>query len=61
MSPETEAHKKWMKENSKTFSVRVMRRTESDIFEYLEGKAPTEEFKKGIRLLIEKEKENKVE
>jgi hypothetical protein len=57
MSPETEAHKRWMRENTKIFSVRVMRRTEADIFEYLEGKTPADEFKKGIRLLIEKEKE----
>ena len=27
-------------------------------FEYLEGKTPADEFKKGIRLLIEKENEN---
>ena len=49
----SEAKQKWMKEHSKVYSVRVMNNTESDIVEYLEGKIPSEEFKKGIRILIE--------
>ena len=53
----SEAKQRWMKENSKVFGVRVMRNTEADIFEYLEGKTPAEEFKKGIRLLIEQERD----
>ena len=51
----SEAKQEWMKNNSKVYSVRVMKNTEQDIFEYLEGKIPGEEFKKGIRLLIQQE------
>jgi len=54
--PESKAKAQWMKENAKVFGVRVMRTTEQDIFDYLEGKQPSTEFKKGIRLLIEQEK-----
>lgn len=32
-----------------------MRNTEPEIFEYLEGKVPAEEFKKGLRLLMAQE------
>ena len=56
---QSEAKQKWMKKNSKVFGVRVMRNTEGDIFDYLEGKEAATEFKRGIRLLIEKEKEGK--
>ena len=56
---QSEAKQEWMKNNSKMFGVRVMRNTEADIFEYLEGKVPSEEFKKGIRLLIAQEEAKK--
>ena len=56
MMSESEAKKNWMKENAKVFGVRVMRNTEQDIFDYLEGKQPSTEFKKGLRLLIAQEK-----
>lgn len=36
---ESEAQKRWMKENSMIFSVRIMRRTEADIVDFLEKKA----------------------
>ncbi len=49
----------WMKENSKVFGVRVMRTTEQDIFDYLEGKNASTEFKKGLRLLMEQENAEK--
>ena len=52
---QSEAKQTWMKNNSKNFCVRVMKNTEKDIFDYLEGKTPAEEFKKGIRLLIAQE------
>ena len=54
--PESEAKKRWMRENTKVYSVKVTKTTETDIIEYLEGKQPATEFKKGIRLLIEQEK-----
>ena len=33
---ESEAKKKWMKENSSSFSIRLMSRTEADIIDYLD-------------------------
>ena len=56
---QSQAKQDWMKENSKMYGVRVMKNTESDIFEYLQGKIPSEEFKKGIRLLIAQESAQK--
>ena len=56
--PDSEAKKQWMKENAKYYGVKVMKRTEPDIIEYLEGKSAATEFKRGIRLLIEMEKAN---
>ena len=53
---QSQAKQDWMKENSKMYGIRVMKNTEADIFEYLQSKTPSEEFKKGIRLLIEMEK-----
>lgn len=53
------AKSNWMKENSKVFGVRVMRTTEQDIFDYLEGKNAATEFKKGLRLLMEQENAEK--
>ncbi len=55
---QSQAKAEWMKKNSKMYGVRVMKNTEEDIFNYLEGKVPSTEFKRGIRLLIEMEKEN---
>ena len=54
---QSEAKQNWMKEKSKVFGVRVMRKTEQDIFDYLEGKEAATEFKRGLRLLIAQEKE----
>lgn len=55
---QSQAKAEWMKKNSKMYGVRVMKNTEEDIFNYLEGKVPSTEFKRGIRLLIELEKAN---
>ena len=35
--PDSEAKRKWMAKNSIVFSVKLMRRTEADIIEYLES------------------------
>ena len=40
---------KWMLENSKTFQVRVMKRTEPDLWDYLQGKQPAPLFKAALR------------
>lgn len=55
---QSQAKAEWMKKNSKFYGVRVMKNTEEDILNYLEGKVPSTEFKRGIRLLIELEKAN---
>ena len=34
--PESEAKKQWMKENSITFSIKLMKRTEGDIIEFID-------------------------
>ena len=45
----SEAKYRWMQENSKTFQVRVMKRTEADIWEYLQDKKPAPVFKAALR------------
>lgn len=35
--PDSEAKRKWMAKNAIVFSVKLMRRTEADIIEYLEA------------------------
>ena len=34
--PDSQAKRKWMKENSVNLTLKLMRRTETDIFDYLE-------------------------
>ena len=61
MAPEYESHKNWMKANSVMINARLMKSTDGDILEYLEGKQKQTEIKKGLRLLIAQEKEQKGE
>ena len=61
MAPEYESHKNWMKENSVMINARLLKSTDGDILEYLEGKQKQTEIKKGLRLLIAQEKEKKGE
>lgn len=56
MAPEYESHKKWMKENSVMINARLLKSTDADILEYLEGKNKQAEIKKGLRYLIAQEK-----
>ncbi len=35
--PDSEAKKKWMEKNTIVFSIKLMRRTEADIIEYLDA------------------------
>lgn len=53
---ETEAHKRWMKENSRIYSVRVMKNTEADIFEFLQGKEVATIIKIALREYMENHK-----
>jgi hypothetical protein len=56
VAPEYESHKKWMKENSVMINARLLKSTDADILEYLEGKNKQAEIKKGLRYLIAQEK-----
>lgn len=56
--PESEAHKRWHRENAVVFSTRLIKSTDKDILDYLEGKQKQTEVKRGLRLLIAQEKEN---
>ena len=54
---ESEAHKKWVKENTVFVGIRLQKNTDSDILEYLEGKQNQTEIKKALRFYIENNKE----
>ena len=48
--PDSEAKKAWMRENARQYTVKVMRRTEPDIIEFLERQEKaTTTIKKAIR------------
>lgn len=48
----SEAKQNWMKENSKVFGVRVMKNTEEDLWNYLQGKEASTLFKAALREYI---------
>lgn len=51
--PDSEAKKAWMKENSRYFAIKVMRRTEDDLLKFLERQGkPATAIKKAIREYI---------
>ena len=59
--PESEARKKWVKENSIIFSIKLMKRTEGDIIDFLDklgeqGVPRGTIFKKAIREYMENHK-----
>lgn len=54
----SEAKQNWMKENSKVFGVRVMKNTEPDIWEYLQGKEASTIFKLALREYMSNHKED---
>lgn len=55
--PESDARKEWTKKNTVHLGIKLQRSTDADILSYLEGKSTQAEIKRGLRLLIEKEKE----
>ena len=55
--PDSEAKKKWMKENSKLIPIKFMKRTESDILEYLEDKPTATVIKNALRYYMTHEEE----
>lgn len=54
----SEAKQNWMKENSKVFGVRVMKNTEPDIWEFLQGKEASTIFKLALREYMNNHKED---
>lgn len=58
---ESEARKKWLKENTVFIGIRLQKSTDADILQYLEGKQNQTEIKKALRLLIETERNMKGE
>ena len=56
--PDSEAKKTWMKDNSKMYSLKIMRRTESDILEFLQKQErPASTIKAAIREYMQNHKE----
>lgn len=53
---ESEAHKRWMRENSKIYGVRIMKNSEPDLWEFLQGKEASAIIKLALREYIENHK-----
>lgn len=54
---QSKAKQEWMKNNSKVFGVRVMKKSEPDLWEYLQGKEASTLFKAALREYMENHKE----
>ena len=54
---QSQAKADWMKENSKVFGIRVMKNTEQDIWDFLQGKNASEVFKKALREFMDNHKD----
>ena len=57
--PDSPSKKRWDAENTKIFSVKLFRKTEQDVIEYLEDRNKRETIVKAIRMLKESEREDK--
>lgn len=49
MMPDSEAKKRWMKENSKIVSFKLMNKSDADIIEYLSSRATATTIKAALR------------
>jgi len=54
---QSQAKADWMKANSKIYGVRVMKNTEKDLWDYLQGKEAATVFKAALREYIQNHKE----
>ena len=54
---QSEAKQKWLKENSKVFGVRVMKNTEQNLWDFLQGKEASAVFKAALREYMKNHKE----
>jgi len=59
MMAESDAHKKWVKENTVFVGIRLQKNTDKDIIDYLDGKQNQTEFKKAIRYYIKNYRKRK--
>ena len=57
--PDAPSKRKWDKENVVLISIKLMRKTDSDIIEYLNGKNKHNTICEAIRFYIEHHKEDK--
>ncbi len=55
---QSKAKADWMKENSKMYGVRVMKNTEKDIWDFLQGKEASKVIKAALREYMENHKED---
>ena len=55
---ESEAKKKWMKENTTFIGLKLNHNTDSDILEALQGKQKQTEIKRLLRIALQSEKQN---
>lgn len=55
MAGDSEAKKKWDKENVLFVTTKMFKTTDADILQFLEGKTRAEQIKKALRLLMAQE------
>ena len=55
--PDSEAKKKWMKENSKIVSFKMMNKSDKDIMDFLEGRPTATTIKAALREYMKTHKE----
>lgn len=55
--PESEAKKKWMKENTTFIGLKLNHNTDTDILEALQGKQKQTEIKRLLRIALQSEKQ----
>ena len=53
--PESEAKKKWQKENTVFIGVKLQKKTDAEILRFLEGKQKQTEIKKALKYYMEHE------
>ena len=54
---ESEAKKKWMKENTSFIGLKLNHKTDSDILDALQGKQKQTEIKRLVRIALQSEKQ----
>ena len=58
---QSKAKQDWMKANSRVFGIRVMKNSEPEMWEYLQGVEPSAVFKAALKEYMERHPKNKVE